>query len=463
MKKFLMIALLSCSLQFVHAQDMKKVQVSYTLGRLEEAKTEIDKVMADPKQQGKTESVYWKAKIYTAILKEAILKKDKNLHDKFPNILQDAQEAMKAYIAADPQFALIKEKGAEPFFDIYSTAYTMGVESFNAKKWEEAAGNFGLSVFYSDYIFQNKWSSSTQPFDTTSILYQGYSYQNAQKPDMAAKCYARLADNKLAGEQYIEIYKFLLNHYTIVKNEAGFNKYLALAKELYPKDAWEEFEIDYMDHNMTLEQKAALYDKDDAAGTLSEMKYLQFGDIFVNAKNKDKDMDSAHQSEYALKAADAFKKAYGKNNQNAIAAFNVGVIYYNVYGQYDDIYARNIRTMRAINAEKPVEKDPKKKAATDALYKQKTDPYLKANAEIEKPLMENLNTALEWLEKSYGILNAKTERTHTENSVLGKTVDFLANIYAYKRDRNRGKDAKLFDEYDAKFKVYDALHDKFNN
>lgn len=456
MKKFLMIALLSCSLQLVHAQELKKVQTNYLLTKFEDAKTEIDKVMADPKQQGKPDAIYWKAKVYTAIFK------DKALRAKYPNSLKDAEDALNAYVAADPQFALTKQLGAEPFFDMYATTYTMGVESFNAKKWEEAATNFGLSVHYSDYIFQNKWSNSTQPFDTTSILYQGYSYQNAQKPDLAAKSYARLADSKVDGTQYMEIYKFLLNHYTIVKDETDFNKYLALAKELYPKEAWEEFEIDYMDQNLTLEQKAALYDKEDAAGTLSEMKYLQFGDIFVNAKNKDKDMDSLHQSLYALKAADAFKKAFGKNNQNAIAAFNVGVIYYNVYGQYDDIYAGNIRTMRAINAEKPVEKDPKKKAATEALYKQKTDPYLKANANIEKPLMDNLNTSLEWLEKTYTILNGKTGRNHTENSVLNKTVDFLANLYAYKRDRNRGKDAKLFDEFDAKFKVYDALHDKFN-
>ena len=75
--------------------------------------------------------------------------------------------------------------------------------------------------------------------------------------------------------------------------------------------------------------------------------------------------------------------------------------------------------------------------------------------------MDNLDTAIEWLEKSYAILKNKTTRTNTEKSVINKTVDFLANLYTYKRDRVRGKDLKAFDAYEAKFKEYDALHAKY--
>jgi hypothetical protein len=126
-----------------------------------------------------------------------------------------------------------------------------------------------------------------------------------------------------------------------------FKKYVTIGRELYPKFPWDEFEIDYMDTNLTLAQKAELYDKEDAAG-MSEIKYLQFGDIFVNAKNKDKSLDSLQIIKYTLKGAEAFKKAFAKNNQNAIAAFNVGVIYYNIFGEYDDNYAYNIRLMQSL-------------------------------------------------------------------------------------------------------------------
>lgn len=453
MKKLLLLAVFAGALQLVQAQDLKKVLINYQLGKFEEAKTEVDKVMADAKQNTKPEALYWKAKVYASIFK--------NLSDKYPSASADADAAFKKYMEADPAMAQVKEKGAEGFFDMYSKSYTAGIKSFNDKKWEDAVTNFKTAVEYIDVIFKNKWTNNNSAFDTTTILYLAYACQNANKLNDAATYYGRLADAKVAGENYIDIYKFLAQHYTNTKNEAMFNKYLAIGKELYPKFPWDEYEVDYMDQNMTLAEKTAVYDKEDAAGTLSEAKYLQFGDIFVNAKNKEKNLDSAQHVAYNLKAADAFKKAYAKNSQNGIAAFNVGVIYYNVFNEYDDKYAANIRTMQGLNADRPVEKDPKKKAAADAALKAKTDPIRKANADLEKPLMENLDQSVEWLEKAYSALKDKSGRSSTEKSVLNKSVDFLANLYGYKRDRNRGKDSKAYDAFDAKYKEYDALHGKF--
>ncbi|MEN9684351.1 MAG: hypothetical protein RLZZ28_137 [Bacteroidota bacterium] len=455
MKKILLIAAFIGSLQTLHAQGLSKVQTSYLINRIEDAKTELDKVMADPKQQTKAEAYFWKAKVNAAIYK------DDKLRAKFPNSMKDADDAFKKYAEADAALAQVKNLGAEGYFDMYGTGYKLGVAAFNAKNWDDAAVNFKVAVDYSDLIFKNKWSNITMPFDTTSILFLAYSYQNGKKEAEAANCYARLADAKVGGENYLDIYKFLASHYTNTKEEAQFKKYVGIGRELYPKFAWDEFEIDYMDQNMSLAEKTAAYDRDDAAGTLSEMKYLQFGDIFINVKNKEKDLDSVKHKKYELKAAEAYKKAYGKNPENGIAAFNVGVIYYNLYGEYDDIYAANIRTMQGLNADKPVEKDPKKKAAADAALKAKIDPLKKANAEIDVPLTENLNLSIEWLEKSYTILKAKANRTNTEKSVINKDVDFLANLYGYKRDKVRGKDPKAFDAFDAKYKEYDALHGKF--
>ncbi len=455
MKKFLLLAMFTVTAHMVFAQDLKKVQTSYLINKMEDAKTEVDKVMNDPKQNTKVEALFWKAKVYSAIYK------DDKLRDKYPNALKDADEAFQKYTAADPTLAQVKEKGAEGYFDIYQTVFKAGVNNFNAKKWEDAAMYFKYAVQYSDIIFKNKFSNSSITFDTTSILYLAYSYQNASKPADAAKYYSRLADAKIGGENYLDIYKFLANHYTIIKDEADFKKYVTIGRELYPAYAWDEYEIDFMDQNLTLAEKTALYDKDDAAGTLSEIKYLQFGDIFVNAKNKDKSLDSMKLVMYSLKAVDAYKKAFSKNSQNGIASYNIGVIYYNIFGEYDDLYAANIRNMQAINADRPVEKDPKKKAAVDAAIKAKLDPIRDAQAKIEKPLMDNLDQSIDWLEKSYTILKAKATRTGVEKSVINKSVDFLANLYSYKRDRNRGKDTKAYDAFDAKYKEYDALHAKF--
>jgi len=420
MKKLLLLAMLAVTVQLVTAQDFTKAKTAYLINKFEEAKTEIDKVTADPKSLAKAETWYWKSAIYAAVGKDAAMR------TKYPNVMKDADEAFIKLGELDPAYAQIKDKGAQGFFDMYATNYNGGIKVFNEKKWDEAGKLFESSIYYIDLILKNKWTSANLTFDTTTVLYAAYSFQNAANDskmdeaaklarlDHAAKYYRVLADNKVSGKDYVDIYKFLAGHYTATKNEELFKKYVALGRELYPKEVWDEFEIDYMDKNFNLTQKTDMYDKEDAAGTLTEIKYLQFGDLFVTAKNKEKNLDSLKQHMYTLKAAGAFKKAFGKNAQNGIAAFNVGVIYYNIYGEYDDQFAANIRAMQALNTDRPVEKDPKKKAAADAKYKAQIDPLKQANTVIEKPLMENLDIAVEWLEKSYSVLKDKAGRSNVE-------------------------------------------------
>ena len=96
MKKLLFVSLLAASVQLATAQDLKKVENNMVLNRVEDAKTEIDKVLADPKNASKPEVLYWKAKIYASLYKDA------KLSEKFPSIDQDVKDAMQKYIAADP-------------------------------------------------------------------------------------------------------------------------------------------------------------------------------------------------------------------------------------------------------------------------------------------------------------------------------------------------------------------------
>ena len=181
MKKYILFAMLAFTLQKGIAQDLNKVQMSYLINKIEDAKLALDKVMADPKLQAKTETIYWKSKVFASIYKDSTLRK------KYPTAVKDADDAFKKYTSADPAYAVVKEKGAEGFFDMYGTAYALGVKVFNDKKWEEAIANFSIAVEYSDIIFKNKWTSSNIPFDTTSILFLGYSYQNANKAAEAVK------------------------------------------------------------------------------------------------------------------------------------------------------------------------------------------------------------------------------------------------------------------------------------
>ena len=75
--------------------------------------------------------------------------------------------------------------------------------------------------------------------------------------------------------------------------------------------------------------------------------------------------------------------------------------------------------------------------------------------------MDAIDVSSEWMEKSFAVLKDKANKINSEKNVLNKTVDFLANIYQYKRDKAKGKDQKAYDAFDAKYKQFDALHDKY--
>ena len=461
MKKLLLLSMFAISLQLATAQDYKKVQNAFLLGRVEEAKTELDKLLADPKTkaqaEAKAETYIWKGKIYASFFK------NQQLNAKYPNAESEADAALKKYQELDPTFAIAKEKdGITAYFDMYATLISQGSNRFNSKEWANAAQSFANGVRYIDQIIANKWTSNEIKMDTTSILYTAISYQNAKQLENASVYYKRIADNKVSDTNYVDVYRFLVDYYTRgKKDEPQFYKYLAVAKEVFPSlnEEWESYEMDFIE-TYDLNAKTSLYEKEAAAGTLSENKYILYGSAFANAKLKG-DLDSATAARYNDKAVEAFKKAYGKNNQNAIAAFNTGVIHYNNFGDLDDKVRDNIRAVQRINAEKPAEKDPKKKAAVEAKAKAEAEPYLKANAALEAPITQQVDQAIEWLEKAFLLLKDKQNRTNNEKSVINKSIDWLANLYGYKRDKARGKDNAAFDKYEAKFKEYDALHSKY--
>jgi len=80
---------------------------------------------------------------------------------------------------------------------------------------------------------------------------------------------------------------------------------------------------------------------------------------------------------------------------------------------------------------------------------------------LEQPILVKVDAAIEWIEKSYNDLKDKDKFTKPEKNVISRSVDFLATLYGFKRDKSRGKDQKAYDEYDAKYNFYDTLHDKY--
>jgi hypothetical protein len=453
MKKLMGVLTILMAMHTLQAQDFDKVKTNLLLGKTEDAKADYDKILTKKANlAGTAQAYYWKSKIYSVYIKDAA---------KYPNAYSITKAAIDEYVKMDPSLQLAKDNGQEPFFELYIYNFKNGVDSFNVKGWKGAAESFVNAVKYSDIIFTQGWASSKQKFDTTALIYAGYSNQNAGNLDETIFYYKRLADYKLNTPELVDVYRYLLIQLINKKDKAQFDNYLAVSAALYPKESWVEYSTDYIDKNLNIDEKVAMFDKLVAGGNISELESQMFGDMFMAGKNTE-GLSQENADKYTSKASEAYKKAYTMNNKNYAAAFNAGISHYNAYSILDEKVSINLKALQTINSSKPVApKDPKKKAAFDAFYKAQIDSVRKINTGLEAPIKENVDAAIEWIDKAFNVVKDKEKLDRSEKNVAQRSVDFLATLYIYKRDKARGKDQKAFDEFDAKFNFYDKLHDKY--
>ncbi|MEI6190455.1 MAG: hypothetical protein WCP61_08545 [Chitinophagia bacterium] len=457
MKKIIGLLSLLILSQVSFAQDFKKVQEILFLKKIEAAKTEYERVVSKkPALENTIEGIYAKAVINWEITRDSSLTK------KFPNAFHIMHTAVDQYILLDTSLKVSKEYGQQPFIDIFYKSFKEGVAAFERKDWKNSASNFDTAVSYSDLIFTKGMSTNTkQKFDTTSLMYAGYAHQNAGNKESSTKYYKRLVDAKIQSKELLDVYRFLLIQYIDAKDKNNFDTYYKVSKNAYPTENWLEYKSDYIEKHYSMDEKIAAYNEMIADNTMTELACQMFGDMFMAGKNIE-GITVEKSDDYLLKAQEAYKKTYTMNPNNFAAAFNVGISYYNQFSVLDDKYAENIRSLQTLNTNRPAaSKDPKKKLIEDAKFKLQVDSVKKLNTALDMPILDKVNAAIEWIEKSYNNLKDKDKYTKTEKSVMSKTVDFLATLYSYKRDRARGKDQKAYDEFEAKYNLYDKLHEKF--
>jgi len=436
MKKALFFLFLSVSMVAkLKAQEKEytAVVLYYSTSKWEDAKKEVDKLMADPKVKDKPETLLWKFNVYSELYGDSTLKA------KYPDAGAQAWDALNQYVAKEPDIKKLKEEGLKGINTLYTQSFNYGKNGFQRSDWNTSFENFALCQRVSEFIGAHALNTNGKyTIDTTVVLYTGYAAQNAGKPDEAAKRYKALADFKVGEKDVEDIYKFILDYDIRQKDDASFKKYLAIAKELYPNDAavWNQIEMNQMSSTASLKDIMAKYKTDDASGSLKEDGYITYAEAFaMPTKEQTAQLDSTQQVELKMMAADAFAKAFNINNGNGLYAFNAGVLYYGVFGALDDRYF-NLRGESAA---------------------------LKSQREaVVKEQQKYADSSISWLEKGYTVLKAKPTRERNEATSLNRSVDYLAILYQWKRDKTKGTaNAKDYDVYDVKYKQYDSEHDKY--
>lgn len=427
MKKTTLALLFLTSGYLAMAQDYSKVLTAYQVKKYDDAKKELDKLAAG-KGKDKPETFMWQAALNSEFYADSA-----KYFATYPNAAQDAYAALMTYKQQDTSLKAMKEAGTiNSIAYLYTNSFNKGKINFSQEKWQEAYTNFKLASAMGEFINVNGFSSSKSAIDTFTVLYTGYAAQNSGKPEEAVVSYEKLADLKIAGADLQPMYQYMLDDYQKLNQADKFKKYLAVAKELYPDKAalWSQFEMNQMTSGSSLPELMTKYKGE--TGALTEDQLVAYAEAF-NDPEKMKALDSAQQVNIRLASADIYKKLYAIDPKG-LYSYNAGVLTYNVFNVLDDRFY----SLRGESA---------------ALKTQRAD--------IQKMQISYADTSIYWLEKSYEVLKNKTDRDKNESNSLNRSVDFLANLYLWKRERSKGVAPKDYDKYDAKYNMYSDEHDKY--
>ena len=239
MRKFILTVVLSGFSALLYAQSIEDIEKYLALQRWDEAKGLVDKFLSQDKNAKNAKAWYYKGYIYGELAKDP-----KNATT---NLRMDAFEAYKKYQELDPKNGMMNDNQNVELFSLYNAYFDDAVSKYNLKKYDDALQSFKNAMAVEQYVQGKGYSYNNFSFaalDTQLIQNTALAAYLAKKNDEAAVYYQKLADAKVGGEGFQEVYQFLVDHYTEIKDEANKNKYLALGKELYPQsDYWCDAEL----------------------------------------------------------------------------------------------------------------------------------------------------------------------------------------------------------------------------
>lgn len=206
------------------------------------AKDGVDKYLAVEKNAKKADGWYMKALIYNNIAKDSVLSAT------VPTARMDAFMAYKKYIEIDPKAIEGTLNQHATLFDVAFGYLKLAASDFNAKKFEASLSEFKDAETVQTYITQKGFTYGTFSFpayDTQLYVNIAAAAVNAKKEDIGVEYYQKLADKKIVSTGYDEIYKYLVDQFRKRGDKANTDKYMALGKELYPKDDyWLQVEVE---------------------------------------------------------------------------------------------------------------------------------------------------------------------------------------------------------------------------
>jgi tetratricopeptide (TPR) repeat protein len=410
MKKVLLTTLLAIAGLGMIAQKLDKVKDLVEKKKYAEAKTEIDAVLADPKNAKSGDAWYYKGRVYAAIAA------DNTLSAQTPDARVQAFEAMKKCMEVDDKHYLMVLENYKTLSEIYQAFFTIGAAQYKANQQADAYASFKSCLGVSDFMITNKLT--TLKLDTNVILYTGITAEKSGKKDDAAIYYGRLADAKINGENNDQIYGWLTGFYLEKKDNATAMKYLNLAKEVYPqKEAvWDEYEMQMVRDSGDKNALYALYDKLLAKNPSDyQTLYYYSVDLYTGAYDTSLAKRPPNSAETITKVETNLKKVVELKPDYVDGYLVLGKV---IFNEANDILneSKKIRPQGAIKL-KPDE--------------------LKKKAELRDAAGKKFDEAVPYFEKIDGLLGSKGKLKMDDKRALKDSYDLLSSIYDNKGNKEK--------------------------
>jgi len=404
-KLFLTAAIAASSLTITYAQaDLKDVQEKISKGKYDEAKEKLEKVMADPKNAKDAGTFYYKGLIHTYYAQT----------DTAGKLTYDAsKEAFDAYKKAleiDPKNKYMMLDQNVGLFQLFDLHYNRGVRKYNDKNYEAAFTHFQKAVDLQDYIRSKNFSLSTYTppaLDTQLVNLTASAGYLAKKEDVAIPYFERIANAKVAGPEFKEVYALIAQHYLKKKDDANATKYLAIGKQLYnDEDYWMSLEFSANgnvgnDHEAKLKRYEEMLVKYPNNPALALDYAIElFNNTYVWEKKP------ADYTARQAKLQAALDKALQLNQNSALGHFIESQHYYSQIFDLED-------ERRAIAGNTPAAANKRKEM----------------NAKVDKKY-DDLAAASQ---KAFDLYSAQTELKSQDKTNYRKVTDQLIDYYTRKK------------------------------
>ncbi len=399
MKRIFILTLFAISAFYAGAQDIDAIAEMYNKKQYKEAKTAVDKMLAEPKNANSSDAWYFKGRIYNSLSQDAATPKSEAF------ILKTAAfEAFQNAQKFDPKDMRMKLETYTSYLDLYLGLYDLGAGLFNDKDFASAYTSFTKALDVENFILSKKYEYpqvKLYALDTALVLNTAIAAGQAKREEDAMRYYRKLADANVVGNTYLDVYQLLADYYNRVKDTDNLKIILDKGRKFYPEDAfWNELEL----KNIT--DKPALFAryeefiaKSPADFTLNYNYAIELYNYIYTAEKR-----PANQDELKDKLTSILKAAIANDKE-----IDAAVLMCN----------HSFNVAADISTASNLVKDPKKKA------------------ELKKTSNAKMDECITYCNMVSAYFDAKPSLKQTEKAMYRNVLGYVQDIYGFKNDQKK--------------------------